>query len=484
MWFEVPVYLYLLFSLLLLPYGYNCLVLVYGALKYKTPAAKHLKTYPHVSIHLPVYNEKNVVDRLLTAVSSLDWPKNKLDIMILDDSNDETKDIIDQKVEKIRETGCKVQVVRRNNREGFKAGALREGLSKTTGKYIVVFDADFIPKTSYLKDVIPYLEQDDSIGFVQTRWGHINRLQNRFTKAFSIALDAHHMVDQAGRYTLGLLMSFNGSSGAIRTSAARSVGGWTSDTLSEDLDMSYKLQLAGCKGVYLRDVVTDGQLPSNLRDFRTQQSRWAKGSTQCARKYLLPVWKNSNLSLFQKIQSSIQLTNYSISLLMLMLVLTEIFMIGSDFVIKQSIDARLYFDKVILDPRLGTLFTICTLCTLTYYFTALKTQGLSIRRDGSSILFLALIAYGFSAICGVSIFEGIFTRGGVFERIPKYSVNEIRANLNSQSYRSKLKHIEVERILTVVSALSLLLSYIMNILPATSYLFVYLFGYYFVSLNL
>ena len=484
MWFEVPVYLYLLFSLLLLPYGYNCIILVYGALKYKTPTAKRLKTYPHVSIHLPVYNEKHVVNKLLTAVSKLDWPKNKLDVMILDDSDDETKTIIDKKAEEIRRTGCNVQVIRRANREGFKAGALRKGLSKTTGKYIVVFDADFIPKTSYLKEVIPHLEQDDTVGFVQTRWGHLNRIQNRFTKAFSIALDAHHMVDQAGRYALGLLMSFNGSSGAIRTSAVKAVGGWTSDTLSEDLDMSYKLQLAGWKGVYLRDVVTDGQLPSNLRDFRTQQSRWAKGSTQCARKYLMQVWRNKNLSLFQKIQSSIQLTNYSISLIMLMLVITETFLIGSDFVIKQSIDARLYFEKVILDPRLGTLFTICTLCTFAYYFTALKTQGLSVRKYGSSIMFLALIGHGFSAICGVSIFEGLFTQGGVFERVPKYNLHEIRANLKGQSYRSKLKHMEMERILTVVSALSLLLSYIMNILPATSYLFVYLFGFYFVSLNL
>ncbi len=484
MWTEIPIFLYFLFSMLLLPYGYNCLVLVYGALKYCQPEAQVLGNHPHVTVQLPVYNEKFVLKRLLNAVSLLEWPRDRIDVMILDDSTDKTVSLIDGEVKRYREKGLSIKVLRRNDRKGFKAGALSQALKKTVGEYIVLLDADFVPEPNFLRKTIPYLVDDVKVGFLQARWGHLNRHQNRFTEAFSIALDAHHMVDQAGRFELGLLMSFNGSAGVLRTAAIREVGGWEADTLSEDLDISYRMQLKGWKGVYLRDVLVNGEVPSTMSAFRTQQSRWAKGSTQCARKHLGKVWSSKDLTLFQKFQATIQLTNYSISLLMLFMVITEVMIMGFDCLVKANSIPQTYFGQVIMDPRLGILFTVCTFCTLSYYYTALKTQGICFRSKVGYIGFLALIGHGISAVCAMNILEGIFTVGGVFERIPKYDVRGKVTQLKTKSYMSLTRFQRIETILTVYSAFGILFAYLVNLLPIASYLFVYLAGFYIVSINI
>lgn len=484
MWEEIPVFLYLMFSILLLPFGYNCLILAYGALKYKQPKAKRLKSYPQVTIQLPIFNERSLVKRLLEAISKLEWPRDRLDIQVLDDSTDETVSIINKEVEKLRKKGFKINVIRRKNRSGFKAGALKNGLALTKGAYVAIFDADFVPDRNFLLETIPHLEGDKSVGFVQARWGHLNRGINRFTETFSIGLDAHHIVDQAGRFSLGLLMSFNGSAGVLRTEAIKDVGNWESDTLSEDMDISYKMQLNGWKGIYLRDVVVDGEVPTTMSAFRIQQSRWSKGSIQCARKHLRRVWGSPYLSLFQKIQSTLQLTNYSISLLMMMIVLSGVTLMGYDCLIHPYYIPQTYFGQVLMDPRLGILFSICTFCTYVYYYTALKTQGLSMKRKAPYVGFLALIGHGMSAICALNIVEGIFVRGGVFERVPKHNFTGSLGLLKSRSYGSFMRFQGLEKLLVVYSALGLYFAYIVNLLPIASYLFIYLAGFYTVSNNI
>lgn len=478
---EIAILLYLISSLLLLPYGYNCLVLVYGAYKYKQPKPLNLKKYPYVTVQIPVYNEKYIMRKLLNAVTKLRWPRDRLEILILDDSTDETTQIIDQEVKKHGEKRHKIKVIRRGKRTGYKAGALNQALQHTNGEFIAILDADFVPEPDFLLKTVPHLQNNPEVGFVQTRWGHLNRHQNRFTEAFSISLDAHHLVDQAGRYSLGLLTCFNGSAGVLRASAIRAVGGWSSETLSEDMDLSFKMQLAGWKGIYLRDVVTYGLVPSNMAAFRVQQSRWAKGSIQCARKHLGNVWRSPLLSFSQKLQASIQLTNYGISLLMLMLVFMEVLMMSLDYLIQPSSIPLSYFGRIILDPRLSILFTFCSLCTFSYYYTALKVQGIGMWSKAGYVGFLALIGHGISAICGIGILEGLFAYGGVFERVPKFNVG---SKLKQFKVDQHIKFQGVENTLAVYSGMGLFCAYLLHLLPIASYLFVYIAGFYVVSSSL
>ena len=246
----------------------------------------------NITMQLPIYNEKYVVSRLINSVCELDWPRDKLEIMVLDDSTDETSDIIDREIALKKIEGFDIKVIRRKERIGYKAGALQNALDQTKNEYIAIIDADFIPPRDFLERTISAIQIDPGIGFVQARWGHINRGYNRYTEAFAIAIDGYHIVEQSARSSTGLIMNFNGSAGILRTQAIRESGGWSWDTLSEDMDLSYRIQMCGWSSLYLRDLPVSGELPPTLAAFRIQQGRWARGSVQCARKLLLPVWSS------------------------------------------------------------------------------------------------------------------------------------------------------------------------------------------------
>lgn len=409
---------YFAFSLVLLPYGYNTLILILGSMKYTSPETKPLTQYPIVSIQLPIYNEVNVVERLLDSVCQLDWPRDKLEVQVLDDSTDETLDLLNEKVDYYQSKGFNITVLRRIDRTGYKAGALQNALNNTHGEYIALFDADFIPPTNFLKKTVPHLNEDNSLGFVQTRWGYLNRDQNPLTKAVGLSLDSYHMIDQTGRQALGCFIGFNGSAGVFRADALRAVGGWSWDTLSEDMDMSLKLQLNGWAGQYIRDVVVRGELPQTMSAYRVQQARWSKGSIQCAIKHLPNVWR-SNLSVFQKIQASLQLTSYTISLLMFMTFLLTFTVATLGFYALPETHGMGLFTSIMGNPIVSSFLTVGTLCIALYYLAPIFLLDLSLRGNISSMFTLVILGYGISAICAVSLIEGVFTKGGEFLRVPK-----------------------------------------------------------------
>jgi cellulose synthase/poly-beta-1,6-N-acetylglucosamine synthase-like glycosyltransferase len=478
---ELVVFLYFMFSFLLLPFGYNCLLLAYGSSRYRAPVAPPMKRRPNVTVQLPVYNEGTMVEGLIEAVCGFSWPRDRLEVLVLDDSTDDTRGIVDASVDWYRSQGYNIRAVRREARQGYKAGALVNAFSQSKGEYIALFDADFLPDPDFLERTIPHLEADPSVGFVQARWGHMNRTLNKFTEAIAIALDAHHMVDQAGRYSLGFLMSFNGSAGVFNVRAIEAAGGWSWDTLSEDMDLAVRVQLAGYRGVYLRDVMVPGLVPVDLYSFRVQQARWAKGSIQCARKLLGRVYGTPWLTFFQKFQATMQLTNYSISLLMFMTALMGVVLLGYNAMFLTGFLPSTLFGQVIKDPRFGVMFTVCTLSTGVYYYTALSRQGISFRGKLPYIGLLALMGHGISAVCAINILEGMLQEGGVFERVPKYDVKGRLVSLGRRSYGSLKRFNGIEALLGALCALGLFFAFTSETLPYAGFLAVYTLAYLSVS---
>ncbi len=267
---------------------------------------------------------------------------------------------------------------------------------------------------------MPHLTSDPSLGFIQTRWGYLNRNQNLLTKAVGISLDSYHLLDQSGRQAMGCFVGFNGSAGVFRTDALRDVGGWTWDMLSEDMDMSFKLQLNGWRGRYLRDTVVEGELPPTMSAYRVQQARWSKGSIQCAIKHMPQVWA-SEISLFQKVQASLQLTSYTISLLMFMTFLLAFSVSALGYYALPETNGIGFFTSIVSNPLVSAFLTLGTLCIGFYYLSPIWILCLPFPDGLTSILSLIVLGYGISAICAVSLIEGAFTNGGVFLRVPKFN---------------------------------------------------------------
>ena len=275
-----------------------------------------------------------------------------------------------------------------------------------------------MPSTDFLVKTVPHLVSKPSLGFVQTRWGFLNRLQNPLTKAVGLSLDSYHLIDQSGRQALGCFTGFNGSAGVFRTSALNDVGGWSWDTLSEDMDMSFKLQLKGWKGQYIRDVVVEGELPQTMSAYRVQQARWSKGSVQCALKHLPSVW-GSGLSFFQKIQASLQLTSYTISLLMFMTFLLAFAVSTLGYLALPETQGIGFFTSIVTNPIVSAFLSVGTLCIALYYLVPIRKLGLPLFDNLIGALTLVVLGYGISAICAVSLVEGLFMEGGEFMRVPK-----------------------------------------------------------------
>lgn len=278
---------------------------------------KSTEDYPTVTVQLPVYNEKYVITRLIDAVANFQWPTEKLEIQVLDDSTDETIQIIADKVEELREQGIQIQHIRRDSREGYKAGALQYGLQRANGAFTAIFDADFVPNPDFLLQTMPQFENDD-IGLVQTCWGHLNEEYSLLTKVQAFALNAHFTVEQAGRNKAGYFMNFNGTAGVWRNACIEHAGGWHHDTLTEDLDLSYRAQLKGWEFSYLEDVISPAELPVTVSALKSQQFRWMKGAAETARKHLSTLWE-SPLPLIKKIQGTSHLLSSGIFIVILLI---------------------------------------------------------------------------------------------------------------------------------------------------------------------
>jgi cellulose synthase/poly-beta-1,6-N-acetylglucosamine synthase-like glycosyltransferase len=301
----------------LMVYGLNAWIMVWLHLRHRPavrPPCPPNEPLPTVTVQLPLFNERYVAERLLQAVAALDYPRDRLEIQVLDDSTDETSDIVAGVVTRLRARGLDVAHVRRVVRAGFKAGALAEGLAACRGDLVAIFDADFVPPADFLRRVVPHFAPD--VAVVQARWGHLNRTFSALTVAQALGMDGHFGVEQSARARSGLLLNFNGTAGVWRKTAIIDAGGWHADTLTEDLDLSYRAQLRGWRIVYCPEIVCPAELPVVVTGFKSQQRRWAKGSIQTARK-LLPVVLKSPLPLWTKYQAFVHLTYYVIHPLML-----------------------------------------------------------------------------------------------------------------------------------------------------------------------
>ncbi|MCA0454252.1 MAG: glycosyltransferase [Chloroflexi bacterium] len=284
-----------------------------------TPAVNE---WPTVVVQLPLYNERYVVGRLLDAMAALDYPREKLTVQVLDDSTDTTVEITAAKVAVLSADGLNIQHVRRLERTGYKAGALAYGMTLTDAEYMMVLDADFVPPPDFLRKTIPHLVTRPKLGMVQTRWGHLNPFGNLLTLGQTLALDSHFVVEQTARSRGGWLMTFNGSGGVWRTKCIQEAGGWRDLTLTEDLDLSYRAQLAGWEFLYLPDVVVPGELPPQIAAYKQQQARWAKGTTQTLGHTLSPLWR-SDFSLSRRVMATLHLCQYMPHpLMMVLLILT------------------------------------------------------------------------------------------------------------------------------------------------------------------
>lgn len=307
------IYLYLVCGVLLTIYtaGSLTLILLFLLNGRKIPSCPpQPEHYPSVTIQLPFYNERYVIERLLNAVSEIDYPYDRLIIQLLDDSDDDTTAIAACQVTALRKRGLTIQHIRRRQRTGYKAGALAFGMSQSVTDYYAIFDADFVPPPDFLKRTIPFLAADSRLGVVEGRWGHLNPHENALTAAQTLAIDAHFVIEQAARSQTRLLSTFNGSGGVWRRTTIEDAGGWQPTTLTEDFDLSYRAQVRGWRVLVLPDLVIPAELPAQVRIFRQQQARWATGSTQVLRQMIGRVWRVPELSLPQRIMGTLHLCQY------------------------------------------------------------------------------------------------------------------------------------------------------------------------------
>ena len=364
-----------------------------------------MKEWPPVTIQLPIFNEKYTVERLLRAVTRLDYPSDRLQIQVLDDSTDDTFHLVTQLVDAYKARGVNMELIHRVDRKGYKAGALENGLRTATGELIAIFDADFVPKPNWLKRTVPPF-QNPQLGCLQTRWGHTNQQYNSLTQAEAMGIDGHFIVEQTVRSKNGFFLNFNGTAGLWRRACIEDAGGWQWDTLTEDLDLSYRAQMRGWKFDYLPDVVVPAELPPQVEAYKKQQFRWAKGSFQVVRK-ILPSVLRADLPLTVRFMAILHLTGYFVHPLMLSMLL-------------------LTLPVGLLVPGAFSIFPISLIAGLgppLLYLTATATQHRSILRRMSSFPVLVIVGFGLSLSTTIAVLEGLFSKGGAFIRTPKLNVS-------------------------------------------------------------
>lgn len=385
---------------------------------------------PLVTIQLPVYNELYVMERLLDNIAQIDYPKDKLEIQVLDDSTDESFETTSKQIERLHRSGLDIKHISRANREGFKAGALKEGLKTAKGEFIAIFDADFLPKKDWLKNTIPYFK-DSEIGVVQTRWGHLNRDYSILTRVQAFALDAHFTLEQVGRNSKGHFINFNGTAGVWRKECIMDAGNWEGDTLTEDLDLSYRAQLKNWKFKYLEEVETPAELPVVISAARSQQFRWNKGGAENFQKMAKRVFKSENISSKTKIHSFLHLLNSTMFLNILIVAILSIPML---YIKNEYEHLKVYFLVMSFFVISTLIFFIC------YWFTYKSIYGGGIKGFFKYIaMFFTFfsVAMGFSLHNSIAVLEGHFGKKSEFIRTPKFNLGDLNKSWKENKYLSK-----------------------------------------------
>lgn len=440
----------LLLTLIFFLYGFNHYYLLSSTRKYRKPdLPENANDRPKVSIHLPVYNERYVVRRLVDACATMAaaYGLDKVNIKVLDDSSDDTAMEVDQVAAEYQAKGVNIEVCRRADRKGFKAGALQMALNNTAEEYIVVFDADFIPPADFLLRTVPHFCQDETLGIVQSRWTHLNRDFNPVTKAIAVGIDVHFLVEQTGRYAAGCFLNFNGSAGILRKQAVIAAGGWQGDTLAEDLDLSYRIQEKGYHVLFLREVGCPGEIPPTVPSFKKQQGRWANGSLRTARKILPKLLPDRSISVKKRLEAFIHLTGYMLHPLMLfsfllisITTLLGIKSLGITITNPNLIPGTLEYSialglKYLLWDMLEVAIILSAMAPWISMLVSLKTQNMSIFRNGITLLITFLLGFGISLSNTIEAGKALLTnRPWDFVRTPKY------AEVQSEQDRKKRKY--------------------------------------------
>jgi len=415
------------------------------------------KEIPKVTIQLPVYNEMYVMERLLDNIVTLEYPREKLEIQVLDDSSDESIVTTEKHIKRLQKTGINIQHIRRSNRQGFKAGALKKGLEIATGEFIAIFDADFLPQKDWLLQTIPYFK-NVAIGVVQTRWGHINRNYSTLTKIQAFALDAHFSLEQVGRNSKGHFINFNGTAGVWRKECILDAGNWEGDTLTEDLDLSYRAQLKKWKFKYLENVKTPAELPVIISAARSQQFRWNKGGAENFQKMTKRVLSNKDISLKTKIHSVLHLLNSSMFLMILIVAVLSIPML---YIKNEYSHLRSYFYMISFFIISSIIFFIC------YWFMFKKSYGGGFKNflkyTGTFFTFFS-IAMGFSLHNSIAVLEGHFGKKSDFVRTPKFNIKTIKDTWKKNKYIHKKISLNtlIEGILTLYFAFGMYSAFVVG----------------------
>jgi cellulose synthase/poly-beta-1,6-N-acetylglucosamine synthase-like glycosyltransferase len=462
--------LYLIACLWLSVYGYNAFVLI---LLYLVHARKHkqvdcppLLDLPTVTVQLPIYNERYVVQRAIEAVASLDWPRDRLQIQVLDDSTDETTGLARAQIERYQGEGIDITHVCRQNRAGYKAGALNAAMPDVRGEYIAIFDADFLPRPNFLRRTVPHLVAQPDLGFVQARWGHLNDSYSLLTLAQAIALDGHLAIEHPARARAGWMTSFNGTGGVWRTKCVEESGGWDPEQLTEDVDLSYRAQLAGWRGLPLPDVAAPAELPVQLAAFKQQQFRWAKGNIQCLLK-LGPDLIRAKMPFPARLQALIHLSYYFAHPLMLIVMLSTLPLI--------SLDAFAHWSLAWL--------SLATLGPPLLYVLGQRAIYPDWRRRLRALPVLVCIGIGLALNGTAAAIEAVLGIKSPFQRTPKFLIQGRTGNWKNRSYTlSAGGLIWGEILLTIYSVLVVIVALRQGQILAIPFLLLYVFGFGYVSL--
>jgi cellulose synthase/poly-beta-1,6-N-acetylglucosamine synthase-like glycosyltransferase len=454
-------------------YGFNHYFLLSVMHRYHAPPVIPIEAgnRPFVSVQLPIYNERYVIRRLVDACVRMveEYGVNNADICILDDSNDDTVHIVDQIAREYKQKNINIKVQRRPNRAGYKAGALQLALENTQAEFIAIFDADYTPRSDFLLRTIPYLLQDNSLAIVQSRWTHLNRNFNRVTRAVAIGIDVHFIIEQTGRFASGCFQNFNGSGGVLRKSALVEAGGWQSDTLAEDLDASYRIQMKGYHILYLRDLSSPGEVPPTVPSFKKQQARWANGSLRTARKLLPSILTNPRIKLYQRVEAFIHLTGYLLHPMMyisfLLASLGTIFEVDTFLVHSHMLTplggAFASFDPLtgmkIHNLTWGILDAMILFSMVAAWLSptiSLLQQKIPIRKNLVGLLVLFLLGSGISISNSVEAIKALLTnRQWEFKRTPKYAMVKDKGGWQTHSYQIPLDFVFVLELASVLLGL-------------------------------
>ncbi len=455
-------------------YGLHRYMMVFLFHKYRrkfiAPKAR-FKDLPRVTVQIPSYNEMYVMERIIDAVCSFDYPRDRLDIQVLDDSTDETQRIARDAVARWRERGLDIHYIHRENRAGFKAGALENGLRTAKGEFVAIFDADFVPNPDFLQKSIHYFV-DAKVGMVQGRWEHLNREFSFLTRTQAIFLDGHFMLESFTRFLSGRFFNFNGTAGIFRRQAIEEAGGWQHDTLTEDLDLSYRAQMKGWKFVFLQDLEVPAELPVEISGFKSQQCRWAKGAMQTCKKTLFKILRG-NYSPQEKLEAWYHLTGNIAYPLMVILAL----LLFPAMIVRYN---QGWFELLIYDLP---LFILAFSSVSVFYITSQKALHKDWLKRIAYVPGLMAVGIGMSIPGSKAVLEGALGLKSPFARTPKYSVEGNKGDWMSKKYRCKVGFVTVlELIFGVYFTLANIYAWKLGIYGIMPFLLLFQCGYLYMGL--